>query len=73
MYDPLNRSQSNPGSFKDIGLMKALKNAKQLIYIFHIKAHTIVSNEYNQLLCASTSGSDLDLGMRARLGKFNSI
>jgi hypothetical protein len=73
MYNPLNRSESNASSFKCIRRVQALKHAKQFIYILHIKAHSVVPNEYYQLISVSVGASDLDLGLRARARKFDRI
>jgi hypothetical protein len=73
MDDPLNRSQSNASSFKSIRLVQALKHTKQLIHIFHIKAHSVVPNEHYQVISVSLGASDLDLGPRPGARKFNRI
>src|SRR6202022_4640882 len=73
MYYALNRSQSNASSFKCIRLMQTLKHAKQFIHILHIKAHSVVPNEYYEVICVTICASDLDLGLRACAREFNRI
>jgi hypothetical protein len=73
MHNSLNRSQSNASSFKFVRLVQPLKHSKQFVYILHIKAHTVVSNEYYQVICVSICAAYLDLGLWARAREFNRI
>src|SRR4029077_18210967 len=73
MYYALNRSQSNARAFKCIRIVQALKHSKQFIQVLHIKAHSIVPNEYYQVIAVSVGAADLDFGLRARVREFNRI
>jgi len=73
MYYALNRSQSNAGAFKCIRIVQALKHSKQFIHVLHIKAHSIVPNEYYQPVFASVGAPDLDFRLRACAREFNRI
>jgi hypothetical protein len=73
MYNPLNRRQSNTRTFKFIRRVQPLEHSKQLVYILHIKTHSIVPNEYYQLISVSVGASDLDLCSRARAREFDRI
>ena len=66
MYYALNCSQSNARPFKCISLMQALKYSEQFIYVLHIKAHSIVPDEYYQIIFVSAGAADLDFGLLAR-------
>src|ERR1035441_3417224 len=70
MNDALNRRQSHAPAFKCIRRVQALKHAKQFIYVLHIKAHSIVPDEYYQVIFVTVGASDLDLGVRPRASEF---
>src|SRR4029077_5593886 len=73
MYYALNRSKPNARAFKYISLVQALKHSKQFIRVPHIKAHSIVPNEYYQLIAVSVCAADLDFGLRACPREFNFV
>jgi hypothetical protein len=73
MYYALNGSQSNAGAFKCIRIVQALKHSKQFIHVLHIKAHSVVPNEYYQVIFVSVGASGFDFGLRARAREFDRI
>jgi hypothetical protein len=45
VYYPLNRGQPDTGAFESLLRVKPLKNAKQLVGIFHVEPAALVPNE----------------------------
>ncbi len=52
------------GTFELVWLMQALKNAKQLVNISHIKTRSIVPHEHHYFIVVSIGAPDLDFGPR---------
>ena len=50
MDNPLDIGQSNPSSFKLLGMMQPLKHSKQPLGMLHLKADTVISNKECLLL-----------------------
>jgi hypothetical protein len=73
MNDALDSSEAYPSTFKRVRMMQALKDPEQLVYIFHIKACTVVSYEYYDLIFVSIDTSDFDLGLRLRARELRRI
>jgi hypothetical protein len=73
MYYELNRGQPDASTFEYVRLVQALKHAKQFIHVLHIKAYSIVPDNYDEIALVSLGASDLDfvLGMGAR--EFNRV
>ena len=65
MQDPLHCGQPDPCSFERFGLVKALKDAKKFIDVFHIKTYAVVSYEDDYLSVVSVGAPNLDFGLWA--------
>jgi hypothetical protein len=73
MYYALHRGQPDASTFECIRMVQTLKYAKQLIHVLHIKAYSIVFNEYYQVIFIAVGASYLDFGLRACARKFDRI
>ena len=73
MYDTLNRGQPDAGTFKRLGRVETLEYTEQLVYVFHVKSDSIVSNEDHHLILFLVLASDFDFGLRARAREFHGI
>src|ERR1700682_4787231 len=73
MYNALNCREPDAGALKFVRLVQPLKHSKQFVYILHIKSHSIVPNEYYQLISVSVGASDFDFCSQARACEFDGI
>src|SRR3984885_10105682 len=73
MYYALNRGQTDARTFECVRLVQALKDTKQFIYVLHIKAYSVVPNEYYQVALVAVGASDLYFSLLARAYKFNCV
>src|ERR1043166_1713367 len=70
--DSIHRSQTYSSTLKFLSPMEALKNAKQLVHIFHVETDTVVADE-NGSAAISLAFADFDDRFLARAGIFNSV
>jgi hypothetical protein len=73
IYDALNRCESDAGAFEFVRPVQPLKHSKQFVCILHLKTHSIVPNEYYELIFVSVGASDLDFCSQARACEFDGI
>ena len=73
MYNPLNGSQPDAGAFKRLRRVETLEYTEQFIYIFHIKADSIVADKHYYLILLVVRRSYFDLGLRTRPREFDGI
>jgi hypothetical protein len=72
-HDALNCRQSDPGALEFLRKMQTLENAKQLIYVLHVKARAIILDKYLHPLALSLITTYLNLCLRPSLRELNCI
>src|ERR1035437_8433180 len=68
----LNIGQANPGSLEFLLGMQALKYAKELVGVLHVKAYSVIRNNESDFAVAFP-GADLDSGHISLPGEFDSV
>jgi hypothetical protein len=68
--DPAHIGQPNPGTFKFIGPVQTLKDAKKFVGITHIKTGSVVADKENGLAALARLTADFNFGLRTPSGEF---
>jgi hypothetical protein len=73
MHYTLNGSQPDACAFESLKRVETLEYPEQFVHIFHIKAHSVISDEDHHLIWFLVRASYFDFGLRARPCEFSSI
>ena len=73
MDDTLNGGKPYTSPFKRFGRVETLEDAKQLIYVPHIEADSIILDEHHRFIVVSIAAAYFDLRLRARAREFDGI
>jgi hypothetical protein len=73
VYDALDCRQTDSGAFKGLLWVQALEDPEQLIGIFHIETHPVVSNEQHGVTTVLVGASDFNFCLRTRAGELHSV